>query len=463
MSSESLTIGAAAIEPPAEVSRAVIAVNAVGKNYQIYERPIDRLLQGLAGHRRKYYRDFWALRDITMHVHQGETVGIVGRNGSGKSTLLQMIAGTLNPTEGSIETRGRIAALLELGSGFNPDFTGLENIYLNGALLGLSRSEMDECLDEILSFADIGDFVRQPVKTYSSGMVVRLAFAVQAQVRPQILIVDEALAVGDAKFQAKCFARLKQLKDDGSAILFVTHSTEQIVNHCDRAVLIDSGKFICEGKPKDVVNRYLDLLFGAARSSVSVGKESSSEAPSSTPAAEMQALMDHRDDALAEHFHEHANFNPNEYRWGDGAARIVDFALQAGGAAYPAMIESGLEINLALRIHFLKEIHRPIVGLTIKTKEGITVYGSNSENLVKEAFGQSWSAGKVIDVTSRWKCRLAAGDNFVSVGIASRDGMEVVPHDRRYDAIHIHVSNSSFFGLADLALEMDDPVSTRTA
>jgi lipopolysaccharide transport system ATP-binding protein len=218
-------------------SEVAIKVQNLSKCYEIYDKPRDRLLQMLSRGKKKYCREFWALRDVSFEIRKGETVGIVGRNGSGKSTLLQILCGTLNPTSGTVETHGRIAALLELGSGFNPEFTGRENVYLNASILGLSKEEIDARYDAIIEFADIGDFINQPVKTYSSGMLVRLAFSVQAQVEPDILIVDEALAVGDAKFQARCFDRLKKLKENGTSILLVTHSSEQIVTHCDHAFL----------------------------------------------------------------------------------------------------------------------------------------------------------------------------------------------------------------------------------
>ena len=250
-----------------------IRVTKLGKRYEIYDAPRDRLkqfilprLQGFAKlDRKQYFREFWALQDVSFEVKKGETAGIIGRNGSGKSTLLQMICGTLSPTSGSVETRGRIAALLELGSGFNPEFTGRENVYMNAAVLGLSKQEMEVRFDDIVAFADIGQFVDQPVKTYSSGMVVRLAFAVQSQIDPDILVVDEALSVGDAKFQAKCFERLRQLKENGTSILLVTHSSDQIVTHCSTAILLNSGRQIETGEPKHVVNRYMDLLFGKER------------------------------------------------------------------------------------------------------------------------------------------------------------------------------------------------------
>ena len=208
-------------------SDVAIKVDNLCKCYQIYDKPRDRLFQMLMRGHRQYYREFWALTDVSFEIKRGETVGIIGRNGSGKSTLLQMVCGTLNPTSGSIQTSGRIAALLELGSGFNFEFTGRENVYMNGSVLGLSKEEIDACFDDIAAFADIGDFIEQPVKTYSSGMMVRLAFAVQATIEPDILIVDEALAVGDEKFQRKCFARLEALKARGTSILFVSHSGPQ--------------------------------------------------------------------------------------------------------------------------------------------------------------------------------------------------------------------------------------------
>jgi lipopolysaccharide transport system ATP-binding protein len=246
-----------------------IDVRKLGKSYDIYRRPQDRLkqsvfprLQQLVGRPpTRYYQEFWALRNISFEVKKGETVGIIGRNGSGKSTLLQLVCGTLSPSLGTVTTKGRIAALLELGSGFNPDFTGRENVYLNGAILGLTREEVDARFDDIANFADIGEFIEQEVKIYSSGMVVRLAFAVQAMVDPDILIVDEALAVGDEKFRRKCFARLEELKSKGTSILFVSHSGSQIVELCDRALLLENGERLLYGQPVRVVRAYQELIY----------------------------------------------------------------------------------------------------------------------------------------------------------------------------------------------------------
>jgi ABC-type polysaccharide/polyol phosphate transport system ATPase subunit len=247
-----------------KISDVAIKVNDLSKCYQIYAQPRDRLKQfifpkirSMSGKSPKqYYEDFWALNNVTFEVARGETVGIIGRNGSGKSTLLQMICGTLTPTNGLVETRGRIAALLELGSGFNPEFSGRENVYLNAAVLGLSREEIDNRFDDIAAFADIRQFMEQPVKTYSSGMVARLAFSVAVQVDPDVLVVDEALSVGDMAFQEKSFTRMKRIRDNGTSILFVSHSPSAVRNFCDRAIWLDSGRMRAIGERLVVCDEY---------------------------------------------------------------------------------------------------------------------------------------------------------------------------------------------------------------
>ena len=236
-----------------------LSVEGLSKCYRIYDHPRDRLLQGLVGRRRRLYREHWALRPLSFHLERGQTLGIVGRNGSGKSTLLQLICGTLAPTTGTVQVQGRIGALLELGSGFNPEFSGRENVFLNAALLGLRRQEVEARLDAILAFADIGAFIDQPVKTYSSGMVVRLAFAVQAHIDPDLLVVDEALAVGDELFQKKCYGHLERLKERGTSILLVTHSCPQIIQHCDQALLLHRGHARQWGAPAPVTVNYQQL------------------------------------------------------------------------------------------------------------------------------------------------------------------------------------------------------------
>lgn len=439
-------------------SDAVIKVENLSKCYYIYDSPRDRLkqfvaprLQRMVGQTpKRYFREFWALKDVSFEVRRGETVGIVGRNGSGKSTLLQMICGTINPSGGSVVTNGRIAALLELGSGFSPEFTGRDNVFMNASLLGLKRDEIESRFDSIVAFADIGPFLDQPVRTYSSGMAVRLAFAVQSQIDPDILVVDEALAVGDAKFQAKCFERLRQLKDGGTSILLVTHSCEQVVAHCTSAILLDQGSPLQIGEPKHVVNRYLDTLFGRSERRATDASSNQIERTVSglrTGAYELSCLEDC--------FARRPAYNHHEYRWGDGGATILDFHLAADGDAYPVAVATGQVITVAVSVKFNREFCRPILGVTIRTKEGIAVYGVNSETLECHAFQETGRRESVVQAETTFVCRLAHGDYFISLGIATRSGEEVIPHDRRYDSVHLHVRpNTRFVGIADLELQM---------
>lgn len=435
-----------------------IQVNNLGKCYHIYKKPRDRLKQFLIQGLNRiigspigepYYREFWALKDVSFEVKRGETVGIVGRNGSGKSTLLQMICGTLTPSSGGVRTSGRVAALLELGSGFNPEFTGRENIYLNGAVLGLSKEEVDARFDDIVGFADIGDFISQPIRSYSSGMVVRLAFAVQAQSNPDILVVDEALAVGDAKFQAKCFSHLKKLKAQGASILLVSHSTEQIATHCDRAVLLKSGGLVAVGAPRDIINLHLDDMFGVER----LGDV---EAPVDLPKDFDQEA--HSLSFVEDRFHLRPTYNPHEYRWGDGSVLLLDHCMQAGTQMNVGVVRSGAVVDLTLSIRFLSHVVRPIVGFTIKTKEGLTLYNTNSELQRCNGISTSGEAGSVLTVSISFVAAFAPGDYFVSLGVASRQpNGEVVPHDRRYDSVTLAVlaeENQDFSGLFDISARM---------
>lgn len=447
-----------------------IKIDGISKCYQVYESPARRLKQFIVPrldhylHKppRVYHEDFWALRDVSFELPRGQTMGIVGRNGSGKSTLLQIIAGTLSPTGGDVQVNGRVAALLELGAGFNNDFSGRENVYLNASLLGLSREETNNKLDDILSFADIGRFIDSPVRSYSSGMLVRLAFAVQAQIDPEILIVDEALAVGDAKFQAKCFARLKKLKQSGTSILFVSHATEQIVTHCDRAMLLDGGEMKEIGAPRDIVNRYLDILFGKQKIHNSERQQMVDQIDEAIEGEESRAVRESQSDVVGHGgsgiaallngaYAERPNYNPAEYRWGDRAAEFLDFNVRQAGENYPGSLVPREEIRFSFRVKFHATVVRPIFGFAVKTKEGITIYNTNSE----------WQSVELVDVAQpneemivsvTMPVMLFEGDYFISVGIASSSTEgEVVPHDRRYDSIHLAVGPITIFtGLADL-------------
>lgn len=439
-------------------SDSAIIISDISKCYHIYDNPQDRLKQMIMRGRQNLFREFWALKNISFEVPRGETVGIVGRNGSGKSTLLQIIAGTLTPSSGSVSSHGRVAALLELGSGFNADFTGRENVYLNAALLGLTQEEIDNRFDSIAAFADIGHFIDQPVKTYSSGMLVRLAFSVQAQIDPEILIVDEALAVGDAKFQAKCFDRLKRLKETGTSILLVTHSSEQVVTHCSSAVLLDQGQMVTQGNPRDVINCYLDLLFGREQkkiTEVAVSAEKLDAVEDKTEPDEPEVSDTTRLLFDDESFAGRPLYNPYEYRWGDGSAKITDFSLFSEGGEYPALINNGAQVTLKVAVRIILPLMRPILGMTIKTKDGVTIFGSNSELLQCDGVQTVYESGKNFTAIINFDCNLGEGDFFISLGLATREGEEIIPHDRRYDSIHFAVNTDSrFFGLTNLNMGM---------
>ncbi|NUM41513.1 MAG: ABC transporter ATP-binding protein [Leptospiraceae bacterium] len=418
-----------------------IQVKNITKIYPLYKSPKDRILEALSPFRKKYHDDFYALNDVSFEVKKGETVGVVGVNGSGKSTLLKIITGVLTQSRGEVIVNGSISSLLELGTGFNPEFTGMENIYFFGMLNGKLKKEMKKSVESIINFADIGDFIYQPVKSYSSGMFVRLAFACAINISPEILIVDEALSVGDAKFQAKCFSKLKDLIRLGTTVLFVSHSIEQITTHCDHAILLDHGKILEKGSPKKIVNRYLDLLFGK-KSEVAVENESTEQTPSN---------FQIQDSELNSKFEDRPYFNPSEYRWGDREAEIVDFVLYQEGEKFPSILVRNKNILMKFRVVFKQNILFPIFGFALKTKEGVTIYNTNTDS--QKSIGISnVHSGSEWFVKIDMNMILCSGDFFISVGIASKSSSgEVIPHDRRYDSIHLLVEPVlEFTGLVDL-------------
>lgn len=422
-----------------------ISVAHISKIYKLYDQPKDRLKEALHPFKKKYHHEFHALNDINFTVKKGETVGILGKNGAGKSTLLKIITGVLTPSSGMVTVNGKIASLLELGAGFNFEYTGLENIYFQGSLMGYTREEMAAKVDAILEFADIGEFIHQPVKMYSSGMFARLAFSVSINVEPDVLIVDEALSVGDARFQAKCFTVLKRIKAAGTAILLVTHSTEQVVTNCDRGIFIESGKLIADGEPKKIVNLYLDTLFGKPKKS-DVTKESNSLSVMQTTYIDSSLYS-----SLTHQYEKNIRYNAGEYRWGDQSAAILDFMLIQNNQINPTKIVLDSEIRLVFRILFNTTIIRPIFGFAVKTKEGITLYNTNSEQQSSD-LQDIVSQGEVSLISVALPMLFANGDYFISVGVASRTTEnEVVPHDRRYDSIHLHIEEKiNFSGLINL-------------
>ncbi|MFK2904157.1 ABC transporter ATP-binding protein [Dyella ginsengisoli] len=369
----------------------VIRISDVSKRYELYEKPRDRLkqfvlprLRQLAGLKpRRYFQEFWALRDVSFEVKRGESVGIIGRNGSGKSTLLQIITGTLSPTSGSVYTRGRIAALLELGSGFNPDFSGRENVYLNGALLGFSSEEIDEKFDSIAAFADIGDHLDQPVKTYSSGMLVRLAFAVQVQAEPDILIIDEALAVGDALFQKRCFQRIDQLVSRGTSLLFVSHDQESVRTLTKRAVLLNRGNVVQWGASSDVVLEYRRLLheeeaayFGAVAKGLSAKAQEQSlmSVPPVHPAPDSGRLSEVSSSA------EDPVPMPERLSFGDGGIRIVRVETLDGDLCPCSAFYPGDKLKIRIVCQSAMESKNLNVAVRLRNKEGVKVYSWGTLN-----------------------------------------------------------------------------------
>ena len=398
----------------------VISVKNLTKKFRVFGHPGDRIKQALTFGRVRFHREFTALQDVSFEVKKGETVGIIGRNGSGKSTLLQLICGILKPTSGTTLVNGRVSALLELGAGFNPEFTGRENVYFHGALMGITRARMDERFDDITSFADIGEFIDQPVRTYSSGMFVRLAFAVSIHVDPDILVVDEALAVGDTRFQARCFERIESIRRRGGTILIVTHAIEQVAHFCDRALLLDHGKLIEDGDATQTLSRYLALFDGSTQDTEST-----------------KQVVSIKDD----HFRAHPGYNSDERRWGDNAATITEINITQDGIENPKTVAPGHVIEVKLRIDFHTDVQRPIYGFAIKSPVGALILNTNSRQLLVSDDCPDQRAGDRVLITLVFEPFLDCGKYLLSFGIVSESNFGIVPHDRRYDAISMQVAH----------------------
>jgi ABC-type polysaccharide/polyol phosphate transport system ATPase subunit len=375
-----------------------VRVENVSKQFRIYKRPSDRLKETLTRGRLKTHREFWALRDISFEVQKGTTVGIVGANGCGKSTLLQIVAGTLEPTHGSVRHEGRVAALLELGTGFNPEFTGVENVHMNAALMGFSRRETEALLPEIERFAEIGDFIYQPVKTYSSGMYVRLAFATAISAAPQILIIDEALSVGDAVFQHRCMRRIREMQESGMSILFVSHDPNAVRALCSRAVLLNAGRIEAMGKPTDVLNRYQKLIM-ARQGAYEVRRTEAGEGEGDSPEEDGAPPLSYA------------------YRHGDGSAEILRVELLNAAHRPVELVETGEAVSLRLRVRFNAEEEAPVCGFLLRNRHGIHLYGTNTE-LQQASFGPV-RCGEIVEVVFAFNCWLAP--DVYSVAVAAHD------------------------------------------
>ena len=406
------------------MSEFAIQVKHLDKMYKLYNKPSDRLRETLGF--KVPVREHYALRDVNFQVERGETVGIIGTNGSGKSTILKIITGVLNPTAGEVKVDGRISALLELGAGFNMEYTGIENVYLNGTMMGFSKEEVDARLQDILDFADIGDFVYQPVKSYSSGMFVRLAFAVAINIDPEILIVDEALSVGDVFFQAKCYRKFEEFKKMGKTILFVSHDLSSISRYCDRVILLNKGVKLEEGSPKQMVDMYKQLLVGQDPAKAEEKKEEQKESWS-----------------------QQFQVNPNMLEYGTKLAEIVDFAVLDDKDRCINTIEKGSSFRIRMKVVFHQDIQEPIMAYTFKDIKGTEITGTNT--LFEKKSVEHSQAGDSCTVTFEQEMFLQGGEYLLSFGCTGyKDGEFTVFH-RLYDACNITVvSNKNTVGFYDM-------------
>lgn len=406
----------------------VIRVSQVGKIFRLYDRPQDRLLQHFT--RRTLYREFNALQNIDFELRRGETVGIIGRNGSGKSTLLQLICGTLSPTQGNITVQGRVAALLELGAGFNPEFTGRENVYLNASILGLTEPQIDARIDDILAFAEIGDFIDQPVKTYSSGMYVRLAFAVIAHVDADILIIDEALAVGDALFTQKCMRFLRKFRETGT-ILFVSHDSQAVTNLCQRAIWLRDGRIQQQGIAKDVCEAYLAWLFG--------GQSGTEARPVQVAMAEATDWVDARqaqiNNSPLRNDLEIFRFDPAQAGFGQGGAVISDVFLSDTQGQRLAWAIGGEISVLTVQVQVREPLDRPIIGFYVKDRLGQTLFGDNTYLSYMDA-PQAATVGQTLTARFQFPMPLLpAGDYSIAVAVADGTQEDHRQHHWIHDAL----------------------------
>lgn len=401
-----------------------IKVSGLKKIYKLYDKPSDRFKEAF-GLAKNKHKEHYALNGIDLEIFQGETVGIIGTNGSGKSTILKIITGVLNPTEGEVTVNGRISALLELGAGFNMEYNGIENVYLNGTMMGFSQKEIDQKLPEILKFADIGDYVYQPVKTYSSGMFVRLAFAVAINIEPEILIVDEALSVGDVFFQAKCYHKFEEFKKLGKTIVFVSHDLSSISKYCDRVYLLNQGNLLGEGSPKEMIDAFKQVLVGQYE--VKDGGE---------------------ENALPE-----SVLNPELLEYGTRQAEITEFYITDEENIKTTAVIKGSSFTIHVRVRFHERIVAPIFAFSFKNVKGTEITGTNT--MIEKAFLEPVDAGSEKLVTFTQKMSLQGGEYLLSLGVTGYMGNEFQVYHRLYDVLNITVvSDKDTVGFYDMESEV---------
>ncbi len=398
-----------------------ITVKDLKKVYKLYDKPSDRFKEAF-GLTRKKAKEHYALNGVSLEIFQGETVGIIGTNGSGKSTILKIITGVLSPTSGEVNVNGRISALLELGAGFNMEYNGIENVYLNGTMMGFSQKEIDAKLPEILKFADIGDYVYQPVKTYSSGMFVRLAFAVAINIEPEILIVDEALSVGDVFFQAKCYHKFEEFKKMGKTIVFVSHDLSSISKYCDRVYLLNQGNLLGEGSPKEMIDAFKRVLVG------------------------QYEIHDKEDTDI--HIPENV-LNPELLEYGTKQAEMTEFYITDDKGVKTTAIIKGTEFTIHVKVAFHDRIVAPIFAFSFKNIKGTEITGTNS--MIEKAFLEPVEAGRVKEVTFQQNMSLQGGEYLLSLGVTGYEGSEFQVYHRLYDVLNVTVvSDKDTVGFYDM-------------
>ena len=418
----------------------LLVVRSLGKSYKTYHSEFQRIGSWFYLPSRPREEN-WILRDVNFTIHAGETIGIVGQNGAGKSTLLKMITGTLQPSEGAVEIHGRIAAILELGMGFNPELTGRANVMHSAGLMGFSTAQIEGAMTEIEAFAEIGTYFDEPVRTYSSGMQMRVGFAVATAFRPDVLIVDEALSVGDAYFQAKCYKRIADFKEQGTALVLVSHSPGDVVKHCERAIMLKNGRIEMDGSSREVTNRYLDELFG---------KRDKNAVGTATDSKREVGMLEEM--GVEDSFSSRPGYRPQEYRWGQGGAQILDYIIACRGESYPSMIVSNSQVDFYFKVRFDQDCESVVPGFLIKTIEGIFLYGTNS--VLASADREVIQVKKNEHRVFRFSLPVSLFEGYYLISFGISSGLpsdELVPLDRRYDAVMIQVSRSgTFSGIIDL-------------
>ena len=407
-----------------------IKVEQLSKMYKLYDKPIDRLKESLGLTKKVLYHEHYALNNIDFEIKKGETVGIIGTNGSGKSTILKIITGVLNPTKGNVEVNGRISALLELGAGFNQEYTGMQNIYLNGTMMGFTKEEIDEKVDNIIAFADIGEFINQPVKTYSSGMFVRLAFAVAINIEPEILIVDEALSVGDVFFQAKCYKKFEDFRKEGKTILLVSHDLGSISKYCDKVILLNRGTKLSEGEPKEVIDIYKKVLVNQL---------------------DDDSIIDKQGAKIYEgqRWKESLVLNPNILEYGSKLAEIIDFCIIDNKGMITNNVTKGKLFTIKMKVSFNTSIQNPIFAFTIKDLKGTEITGTNT-TLEKMDLSMVES-GDVKEISFTQQMDLQGGEYLLSLGCTGYKEENFTVYHRLYDVCNITViSNKNSVGYYDM-------------